>query len=276
MNEILKDKARKLEDRRFATKERFMIYFTKSMRSEKRNPLEVNNESFRIKANMTLEEQQSVLAERRGERAEQKAEERREEERQRQIMQRASDNPNEVQGFKPTSSLALGMFEKITGSSGPTTELITESTTAIKAENKVVNFPKSAQPQSPKSIKPEGTPAQGTHETQTNPIYLLKRETEEDKLKTQENTTVSIFPSNAWGEIRESIVKDFLAKFGADGGQLEKNWFGRVAAEINEETKEITLTAPNEDTKNWIVANYQNKIESTAKDLGYNLQTIEC
>ena len=254
MNEILKHKARKLSHLslpRFKGKDGFISYFTLSLKFEKRQASQINNESFRIRANLTPEELQSAAAERRGERAERKAEE----EKERRIMQRVPANQNQVQGFKAAGSIPLGIIDKITGSN-------TESTTKTKEENEVINSSKPAQSQEIQEREP----------IKLDPVQTVKPQKVQSKIDALKAST---FPDNVWGEIRKEIAKEFFDKYGAEGGKLEKNWFGKVEAEINEETKEITVVAPSEDMKNWIVINYQNKIELTAKDLGYSLQTIK-
>jgi hypothetical protein len=56
MNEILADMAKRLSDRFFRSKDAFMSYMSKVFSNEMRNPIKINNESFKIKNNLTAEE----------------------------------------------------------------------------------------------------------------------------------------------------------------------------------------------------------------------------
>lgn len=64
MNEILKNMANKLTNKFFYNKESFFSYMSKALSFELRNENEINNETFRIKANFTQEEKNTYEQER--------------------------------------------------------------------------------------------------------------------------------------------------------------------------------------------------------------------
>ena len=56
MNEILLDMSKRLTDRYFKSKKAFLSYMGKVFCHEKRNAVKINNDSFKIRNNLTLEE----------------------------------------------------------------------------------------------------------------------------------------------------------------------------------------------------------------------------
>jgi hypothetical protein len=56
MNEILLDMSKRLTDRFFKSKKAFLSYMGKVFCHEKRDAVKINNDSFKIRNNLTLEE----------------------------------------------------------------------------------------------------------------------------------------------------------------------------------------------------------------------------
>ena len=56
MNEILLDMSKRLTDRFFKTRKAFMNYMAKALTYEKRDAVKINNNSFKIRNNLSLEE----------------------------------------------------------------------------------------------------------------------------------------------------------------------------------------------------------------------------
>lgn len=56
-NEILKDMAKRLPDRHFLNKKRFLSYMSKALKNELRDAVKINHPTFKIIANMTKEEE---------------------------------------------------------------------------------------------------------------------------------------------------------------------------------------------------------------------------
>ena len=75
-----------------------------------------------------------------------------------------------------------------------------------------------------------------------------------------------------WGNIRSKISE----LLGNDGNAIDVNWFSKLSAEINNDTKQIKLKAPSEFYKRSIEDRYQNEIQLAAKDCGFSLQDIYC
>ena len=72
-----------------------------------------------------------------------------------------------------------------------------------------------------------------------------------------------------WGKIRETF-DSYLPQ----GDAIDKSWTARLKAEIDENNNTIDLIAPTPFVRDWIHSNYLFKLESIAKDFGYNIDAI--
>ena len=73
-----------------------------------------------------------------------------------------------------------------------------------------------------------------------------------------------------WGKVREK----FARQEGSEGDAIDKSWTARLKAEIDENNNTIDLIAPTPFVRDWIDSNYLSKLESIAKDFGYNIDSI--
>ena len=73
-----------------------------------------------------------------------------------------------------------------------------------------------------------------------------------------------------WGKVREKFAR--LA--GSEGDAIDKAWTARLRANIDENNSTINLFAPTPFVRDWINSNYLLKLESIAKDFGYNIDSI--
>ena len=121
---------------------------------------------------------------------------------------------------------------------------------------------------------------QATHEKTEedgNYKYIESLEVEMPDKEISESTSASSLPfkqkqdfpkrEGLWGKVREA----FASYFGAEGDAIDKAWTGRLKAQIDENNSTISLFAPTSFVRDWINANYLFKLESIAKDCGYNL-----
>ena len=70
-----------------------------------------------------------------------------------------------------------------------------------------------------------------------------------------------------WGKVREKFAT-------LEGDAIEKSWTARLKADIDENNNTINLIAPTLFIRDWINSNYLFKLESIAKDFGYNIDSI--
>ncbi len=72
-------------------------------------------------------------------------------------------------------------------------------------------------------------------------------------------------------EIWEKVREKFASFLGSEGDAIDKAWTSRLKANIDENNNIINLSAPTAFVRDWINSNYLFKLESIAKDLGYNI-----
>ena len=70
-----------------------------------------------------------------------------------------------------------------------------------------------------------------------------------------------------WGKVREKFAT-------LEGDSIEKSWTARLKADIDKNNNTINLIAPTPFIRDWINSNYLFKLESIAKDFGYNIDSI--
>jgi len=70
-----------------------------------------------------------------------------------------------------------------------------------------------------------------------------------------------------WGKVREKFAT-------LEGDAIDKSWTARLKADIDKNNNTINLFAPTPFIRDWINSNYLFKLESIAKDFGYNIDSI--
>ena len=75
-----------------------------------------------------------------------------------------------------------------------------------------------------------------------------------------------------WGNIRAKI-SEYL---GRDCYAIDTNWFARLEAEIDEQTKQIKLKAPNNFMKDTIEDRYKDTIYDAARNCSFTFEEIYC
>ena len=64
----------------------------------------------------------------------------------------------------------------------------------------------------------------------------------------------SLLPAGTWGRVRQSLAEVY-------GEAIDRNWFSKLIANVDEERKEIKLKAPTSFVKDWIETNYLDVIK---------------
>ena len=259
MNEILKDMSRKLPDRTFYSKNAFMIYMTKVFANEMRDSVKVSNESFKIKANLTKEE------------------------RRREEIDEYLTNIEYSRDVSPEWHLK----KKLACVLKPETAfevLRNYRRIDVKANRALIELNKHIELNvGEKDIIL--SQVQATHERLNEEgIYLpiTELEIKMPKRIERENTVgqISVEPierKGIWGEIRR-ITADYFDKYkGKGSGEgIDRAWFSKLEAEIDEGTKQIKLKAPDDLCKSWIENNYAYDLRDAALSKGFNIQEIYC
>ena len=257
MNEILKNIAKKLPDRSFFSKKGFMIYMTKSFSGEMRQASQINNESFRIRSNQSAEDQQKRI-----------------EERYLTELEYSLQVSPEWHFRKKLAAVLdrsrayklLTAYKSIELRDGVAKINLLKPVELTKIEQGLVLDQIKAT-----HCGIEHGEYQQIQRLELNmPAKQSKVALSSSTATKQEN--VAIFPDTIWGNIRSSIA----ASLGDTGIALDKSWFSRLDADINEESRAITLKAPSGFVKDWIENNYQKNLDIAVKKYGFNLHTISC
>ena len=74
------------------------------------------------------------------------------------------------------------------------------------------------------------------------------------KLIDQNKIKKSSLPAGMWGRVRQSLVEAY-------GDAIDRNWFSKLTANVDEKRKEIKINAPTAFIKDWIETNYLQAIE---------------
>ena len=75
-------------------------------------------------------------------------------------------------------------------------------------------------------------------------------------------------PANLWGKVRSKLI-DY---FGASGNDLDKAWFSRVEANIDNGTRTLSLKAPSSFIQDWIEEKYGDLLERFCRQDNYSLE----
>lgn len=254
MNEILKDMARRLKDKLFHSCRSFINYMAIAFRYEKRQAVAINNKGFKIKANYLNTEEGIYM----------KTSE----------IERYLSRIEKINDTSPLGQLK----KKLASVLEPQTayELLTAfSNITIKNGAATVELRKQIElkPCEERLILAAIEAAYTTNILE--PIFKLKIKISTYKMQANIAKPLESTPIprvGIWGEIRGIIVK----YLGMEGEAIDRNWFSRLEAEIDEGTKQIKLKAPNDLCKSWIEHNYAYDLRDAALSKGFNIQGIYC
>jgi hypothetical protein len=237
MNEILLDMSKRLTDRYFKNKKAFLNYMGKVFCYEKRDAVKINNDSFKIRNNLTLEE----IEDREREKYLSKIEASQQTSQQGILKKRlaaklASQTAYELlQAYKAVDIrenkfyLHLSAYVLITAAEK---EQILQEIRSIYRQDHIT----------------DGESAY-IHELQ---IIMPAKPTitpiDQNRMKK------TSLPAGMWGRVRQSLVEAY-------GEATDRNWFSKLTANVNEESKEIKLKAPTNFVKDWIETNYLDVIK---------------
>jgi len=237
MNEILLDMSKRLTDRYFKSRKAFLSYMGKVFCHEKRDAVKINNDNFKIRNNLTLEE----IEDREREKYLSKIEESHQTSQQGILKKRlaaklASQTAYELlQAYKAVDIrenkfyLHLSAYVVITAAEK---EQILQEIRSIYRQDHITDG---------ESVY--------IHELQI--IMPAKPTITPIDQNRMEKTSL---PVGMWGRVRQSLIEAY-------GESTDRNWFSKLTANIDEEKKEIKLKASTVFVKDWIKTNYFDTIE---------------
>jgi hypothetical protein len=237
MNEILLDMSKRLTDRYFKSKKAFLSYMGKVFCHEKRDAVKINNDNFKIRNNLTLEEIEA-------------------EEREKYLtnIELSKEISSEWQLKKKLASRLdaetayklLKAFEVIDINNGICNLHLSKYLELTDMEEKVIL-------QEVQAIykRFNFVDERLGHIGSLKIIMPAKTAT---TLFDQNKIKKSSLPAGMWGRVRQGLVEAY-------GEATDRNWFSKLTANIDEEKKEIKLKASTDFVKDWIETNYLQVIE---------------
>jgi len=247
INEILLSMSKRLTDRFFKSKKAFMNYMAKALTYEKRDAVKISKETFRIRSNIS--EDQIIKQQKEA------------------FLTRIEESTD--------TNLAAQLSRKLASTLSP--DLAYEFLLAAK-------FPTHATCCDLKiSLQKSIDLSQRQYRLileQVQSVYGSSVSSLEFIVKNQEAPTFAV-PSAAssegnnesemflrvWSRIRAGLIKTC-------GEGIDRNWFSKLKVNVNEQQKEIKLTAPNLFIRDWIQQNYQNLLEKFCNRENYRLMEI--
>ena len=247
INEILLSMSKRLTDRYFKSKKAFMNYMAKALTYEKRDAVKISNRAFRIRGNISKDQI---------------------------IKQQHEAFLSRIEESTDTT-LAAQLSRKLASTLPP--DLAYDFLSAAKFPTRVEgnSFKISLQ----KSIALSEM-QYGLILEKVQSVYGLSISSLEFIIKNQETPTLAVssaaflvrnnesemFP-RVWGRIRRGLIKTC-------GEGIDRNWFSKLTANIDEEKGEIKLQAPTLFIRDWIQQNYQQLLERFCNKENYRLMEV--
>ena len=247
MNEILLDMSKRLTDRYFNSKKAFFSYMGKVFCYEKRDAVKINNDNFKIKNNLNLDE----IEKEEREKYLNKIEENKEISSEWQLKKKLASKLQTETAYK-----LLKSFKFIDVNNGICNLYLSKHLELSDTEEKIILQEVQATYQQLNSAD-EGL----------GPIESLKI------IMPAKGSTVSInqnkiekstLPAGMWGRVREKLIEIY-------GEATDRNWFSKLTANIDEVRKEIKLKAATDFIKDWIETNYLQTIERIVNNQQFKL-----
>ena len=242
MNEILLDMSKRLTDRYFKSKKAFLSYMGKVFCHEKRNAVKINNDSFKIRNNLTLEEIENKEREKYLSKIEESC----------QTLPQGLLKKRLASRLAPKTAYDLLQACKAADIRESTFYLHLSTYVEITAAEKEQVL------QEIRSIYRQD------HITDGESVYIHELQIIMPAKATitpidQNKTKKSPLPVGMWGRVREKLIEIY-------GEATDRNWFSKLTTNINEERREIKLKAATSFSKDWIETNYFDVIERLVND----------
>ena len=256
MNEILLDMSKRLTDRVFNSKKAFFSYMSKVFAYEMRDAVKTDNENFKIKNNQTrqevaLEAKEKYLTEI---------------EYNLQVSPEWHLKKKLACVFDTNKSYELLRAYSRIAQDGSVFTLHLDKHVELTESDKEIIL---------KQVK-------ATHETidfAQNEITIIENlkikmpeksvfEAKESRGQTNKSPNMSTaIPDTIWGRVRKSLISSIYT----NGEAIDRNWFSKLEAEVNEDSKTIHLKAPSSFIKDFICSHYLALIERISKSEEYRV-----
>lgn len=248
MNEILLNMSKRLDNKGFWTKKCFLKYMTAVFKNEMRDTEKTNNESFKIRSNMTASEQQELV-----------------EEKYLSSIENDQDTSTDMILKKKLANVlsrrkAYLLIQQIRHLKfrGEVCELVLSKSLELSESDKkiILNQIKSLH---------------------TDKIDFVKLEivelSSDKKSRSLQSTSSKVLPDiqkkplGIWSRIRQNLLERY-------GSEVDKAWFSKLESSEDKISKKIRLSASSGLARDWIKNNYEISIEQAIWQHGFILEGI--
>ena len=264
MNEILKNMSQKITNRIFYSKKGFLAYMSQAFRYEKRDAVKINNTSFRIRANLdegeqTIQKQEKYLTEL--EYSLQVSPEWHLKKKLASVLERSK-------AYKLLTSyktLEINKGGECRIELSRAVELTSNDKEIILNQIKAThsNANKNSKTISIESVEFIMPRYQKTYSGEQQDHYASSNNLDNLKNKQEENRTKK--NPNIWEQMRAVLANQY-------GDGIDRAWFSKLNASINNSNKEITLKSSSGFVIDWINNNYIQTLRNIASNFEFNLK----
>jgi hypothetical protein len=246
MNEILLDMSKRLTRPLFKSKKGFLSYMSIAFKNEMRDANKINNETFRIKANLSSEEIKEQEAE-----------------KYLTNLENSCEVSPEMHLKKKLGSVfhKLKAVELLKSYKSLT---ITGDTAKLKLYGAI--------DLSPLELEIILNQIKASHESFKDGVFIPIEKLEviitERKPKNPKPNNIKQIPDTIWGNIRRSLIAYY-----EDG--IDTAWFSKLEATEDSCSKEINLKFPTEFFKSYIKNNYESTIDRIAETMGFKIKGLQ-
>jgi hypothetical protein len=243
MNEILLDMSKRVIGVGFESKNKFLNYMGKAFAGEFRDAVKINNENFKIKSNktckeITLEEQEKYLTE-----IEYNLQVSPEWHLKKKLAcvfdtDKSYELLRAYRSISQKGSVFTLQLDKHVELTEPDRKIILKQ---VKATHEIIDLNQG-----------EITMIDKLQIKMPEKLVFEARESRAQNNKPKAPSAV--IPDTIWGRVRKSLITNY-------GEAIDRNWFSRLDAEIDEKSRAIHLKTPSSFIKDWIQTNYFDTIE---------------
>ena len=254
INEILQSLSTKLPTHTFPHKAAFIKYMGKALTYEMRDAVKISNEGFKIKSNITAEEN---------------------------ITEAREEFLSKIENSRDTSP-KMQLSRKLAGILEPSIAydfLMSASFVGNTESSKTDNFQI--------TLHKNLTLCQSQHQlilTQVQSVYgnhvktlrfVLSEDTPVTDSSCKEPRALQKEETKGfegiWGKIRQGLI-DY---YGSGGNTMDSAWFSKLTAEVDSDAKKLTLKAPSKFIKDWVQSNYTHLIDKLCSLHSYSLEEVQ-
>ena len=260
MNEILKDMSKRLSDKMFYSKKGFISYMSKAFRYELRDAVKTNNETFKIKANYS-EEENNIYKE---EKFLSEIESCLQVTPEWHLKKKLAAVLDRSQAYKILSKYKRSERE------GAIFKIHLSEKVEIGEMDKqiILNQVKATQERVGKIGDIEFIEKIEILFDKKERSNMSERKCYSTKLlEIKEREEIEKLP--IWLQMRRSFIKSNINE--QEGVGIDRNWLSKIEASEERDKKRIVIKTKSGFNRDWIKANYLHKLERISQELGYKL-----